>query len=524
MSNDPTVQAAVRELIRRERARTSLHTYALSVDIPTAPFLAPMPDEDLVGPARNLMAIHHAMILGVIERTMNRPFGRCMIFAPPGSAKSLYASVLAPTWEMGRRPGSRIILTSYASDIAERQSRRCHNIVQQQAYRDLWPEAPTLQKDAAGDWSLSNTSEMLAKGLGAGITGNRASGAIIDDPVQGREQADSEEERKNTLDAYQDDLMTRLLPGAWLLYIMTRWHEADLAGSILPDDYDGRSGMVRCKDGLEWDVLNIPAKCERVDDPLGRQLGEYMWREWFPEKHWQMFELAQGAEAARTWSSLYQQRPSPTGSGRFDVEMFDFYKEGAHPPYLAFILAGDYAVTEGGGDFTEVGVFGVDPQGELWEVDWWHKQCAAGEGVEKTLDLVKKWRVPMMFNEGGVIDKATGPLFNLRMRQRRVYADRRAIPSMQDKVAKCASFQGRASARTVHLRDNANSRRIVQQLVALPAGRYDDAADVCGLIGRAVDQFPMARVPAPKKESAIKPFTAAWLEYQERQAGELRYR
>lgn len=514
MSDKVVLDAAMRELRRRARAQTSLHTYALSVDIPTVEFEAPQPDEELLGPARHFMAPHHAKILEVLERCMNKRFGRCMIFAPPGSAKSLYTSVLAPTWEMGRKPGSRIILTSYGGKIAERQSRRAMQIVEQQKYRDLWADAPKLVRDAAGDWAMSNKSEMLAMGLTGGLTGNRANGAIVDDPIAGREEADSELERQNTLDAYQDDLMTRLLPGAWLAFIMTRWNEQDLAGSILPDDYDGRSGLIKCKDGLTWEVLNIPAKCERTDDPLGRKLGEYLWTDFYPPEHWQMFENAQGPEAARVWASLYQQRPSPQGAGRFNEEMFDFYDPGEEPPrnQLAMVGAGDYAVSEGKNDFTELGVFGIDPRGDLWEMDWWNEQCDPGKGAEKTLELVKRWKIPMWFNEGGVIDKTMRPLLNLLMRQKRVYTDIRSMPGgSTDKVAKCASFQGRAAARTVHLRNNANSRRIVGQLVSMPAGRYDDAADVCGLIGRAIDQFAVPRVPKTQERKGIKPFSIAWL-------------
>jgi len=116
---------------------------------------------------------------------------------------------------------------------------------------------------------------MLAAGLLAGITGNRGSGAIIDDPVPGRQEADSEAHQKATAEAYQDDLLTRLMPNAWLAFIMTRWNENDLAGQILPHDYAGQSGMILCQDGLYWEVLNIPAKCEHEDDPLGRKIGEY---------------------------------------------------------------------------------------------------------------------------------------------------------------------------------------------------------------------------------------------------------
>jgi hypothetical protein len=545
-AHDPEqLQAAIRELLRRKRCQESLHSYALNIDIPTVPFEAPQPDEDLTGPAALLMAGHHAKILEVLQRTMTRFMGRCMIFAPPGSAKSLYTSVLAPTWYMGKFPGSRIILTSYAAELAERQARRAIQIAESEKYRCIWKEQPIVTKDAAKEWVLSNKSEMLSMGILGGLTGNRANGAIVDDPVSGREDADSEAMRKKTLDAYQDDLMTRLLPGAWLAFIMTRWHEMDLAGSILPDDYKGESGMIVCKDGLVWEILNIEAKCERADDPLGRQIGEYIWPEFYPPQHWHQFENKKGADAQRTWSSLYQQRPAPHGSGRFHESMFDFYQPGTQPTALAYVGAGDYAVTAGGNDFTELAVFGVDCNGDLWEVDWWSEQSDTGTSSDATIDMMIRWKTPMWFNEGGVIDKSMGPLLNLKMREykdkkgkkRPVYCDRRTITSMQDKVAKCGAFQGRAAAGgeigstgrwntgRVHFRDNANSRRVIGQLIALPAGRYDDAADVCGLIGRAMDQFPVARPIEEKKRVEIRPFTAAWFEWNERQPKpNLRYR
>jgi hypothetical protein len=466
---------------------------------------------------------------------------------PPGSAKSLYTDCVGTTWYMGKFPGSRLMLTSYQGDLAERQSSRAQFIVEQDDYRLIFGDDAKLAKDAKKDWLLDNGSNMLAMGLTGGLTGNRANGWIIDDPLSGRKEADSETQRQDCYNAYKDDLLTRSLPNAWGIIVLTRWHEDDIAGRILPDDYDGRSGIVRCKDGLDWDILNIPAKCERADDPLGRQIGEYIWPEYYPPEHWAMFENAQGSESARTWSSLYQQRPTPQGSDRFAESMFDFYKEGTAPPFMAYIGAGDYAVTEGRNDFTELGVFGVDPSGDLWEVDWWHKQANTAVTCEQTIELIKKWKIPMWFNEGGVIDKAMGPLFNLRLRQRNqagenIYCDRRAITSMQDKLAKCASFQGRAASggesglvgpqgeklwRTgsVHFRDNANSRRIVQQLVALPAGRYDDAADVCGLVGRAMDQFPVGRIPASHDRPKGPVFgSVEWLEWREEEKPKIRYR
>jgi hypothetical protein len=52
--------------------------------------------------------------------------------------------------------------------------------------------------------------------------------------------------------------------------IQTRWHEADLAGSLLPEDYDGESGPILCRDGQTWEVLCLPsgqALCRRSAGP-----------------------------------------------------------------------------------------------------------------------------------------------------------------------------------------------------------------------------------------------------------------
>jgi hypothetical protein len=534
MSED--VRAALRELKRRARARESLHSFALNIEIPTVtyPNTGPLcPDEDILGPARDYMARHHALILDVLQRCMSTPFGRCMIFAPPGTAKSMYTSVIAPAWEMGRKPKTRIILTSYGDDLAEKQSGRIHDIVSQERYRNLWPEAPRLASKAVGDWSLTNGSEMLAKGITGGITGNRANGLIVDDPIAGREEADSEAMRKKIKDAYNDDAKTRLLEAGWIAFIMTRWHEQDLAGSILPDDYDGRSGFIKCKDGAIWEVLNLQAKCERHDDPLGRQPGEYIWPEYYTPQHWQQFEFS---DDQRGWDSLYQQRPAPRGDGRFTMEMLEstYYDPGRQPARLTYVGAGDYAVTPGKNDFTELGVFGVDVNGVLWEVDWWHEQCDTGKSADETLNMISRWRIRMWFNEGGPIDKAMGPLLNLRMRQRasgmdfdeegnrkapdhRVLADIRVLTSSSSKTDKIATFKGLVNAGMVRFRKGANSKRIFGQLIAGTAGRHDDAHDVCGLIGRAIDQVPRT-FPAPEPAAAdIKPMTVEWLEYEEPQ-------
>lgn len=529
---DPARLAAYREAMRRKRAQESLHTYALSIQIPLSPNM-PMDtlDEDLYGPARHLMPHHIAVMLDVLQRTVNRPMGRAMIMMPPGSAKSSYTSVVLPTWEMGRKPKSRLITASYATPLAERQSRRAQQICKSPEYQLLWDDPITVLRDAAGDWSLSNESEMIAAGLLAGITGNRASGWIIDDPVKSREDADSPLFQVKTVAEYQDSLLTRCLPGAWGVLIMTRWNENDLAGNILPEDYAGESGMILCRDGLYWEIMNVPAKCERADDPLGRKIGEYLWPEFFPKEHWQMFEHNETRQGQRTWSSLYQQRPTPQGNTSLDKEKIVWQDPKTFPPRKLMRVVGisDFAVTEkASADWTEHAVIGVDAQGEVYVLDTWSGQVTTDKSIDSLLNMAMKNRVSTWYDEKGVIHNSVGPALNKAMREKRIYLDVRPQSSNADKVSKVQGFVAIANTGVVHMpnkgKDKIWCEQALSQVEAMPAGKHDDKADVLGILGRIIDQILNApQAPAPEKE-AIRPFTQEWLEYEDKKSTVKRYR
>lgn len=312
MSSLPSSEEAAAEVMRRRIGRGSLVDYARAIEIPGAP-VSEAEDEDRFNPVETDLAAHHVLLLRAIERAAATRYGRFMAFMPPGSAKSTYTSVVAPTYFMGKRPGTRIILASYGTDLARKHGRRARQVARSSGYRAIW-RGTTITRDssAANEWSLTNGSEYLAAGLRAGLTGNRAHGALVDDPIKGREAADSKVIRDATWDAYVDDLSTRLIPGGWMGIIQTRWHEDDLAGRLLPKGYNGESGLIKCNDGRLWDIINLPAQCERDDDPLGRRPGDMLWPEWFDPDYWTAFRTS-----PRTWAALCQQRPRPEEGGIF---------------------------------------------------------------------------------------------------------------------------------------------------------------------------------------------------------------
>ena len=272
------------------------------------------------------VADHHELILEVMKATVEEapiygplangmdgtiPDG-VMIFAPPGSAKSTYASVGAPAYFLGLYRDFDIISVSYAAELARRFGRRVRHTCRSTEFQNIFETSLREDNQAVDQWSLNNSSSYRAIGIMGGVTGFRADLLIIDDPVAGREEADSEIIREKTWQAFRDDLATRLKPGGKIVIIQTRWHEDDLSGRLLGPDWEGQSGLWKGTDGRVWLIISMPLVSEHKDDPLGRKVGEILWHKkpdgtgWFTDRH---VELAK-ASGDRSWSALYQQRPS----------------------------------------------------------------------------------------------------------------------------------------------------------------------------------------------------------------------
>lgn len=143
-----------------------------------------------------------------------------MLFLPPGSAKSTYASVLFPSWYLGRNPQKAIIGASNTGELSETFGRRVRNIVAQQEYSNVFNVTLSPDSQAAGRWSMTNQSEYYAVGIGGSVVGRRSDLGIIDDPVKSREDAESELSRNKVWDWYKTDFYTRLKPNAAVILIM----------------------------------------------------------------------------------------------------------------------------------------------------------------------------------------------------------------------------------------------------------------------------------------------------------------
>lgn len=409
---------------------------------------------------------------------------------PPGGGKSVYTSVVFPTHFLGRYPKRSVIVASYGSELPRKFGRRARSIVTQPIYTRIFDCSLSEESAAVDEWALTNGSEWMARGILTGITGNRMDGVVWDDLIKGRQEADSEIIRNKTWDAYLEDLMTRKKPNAWEVGINTRWHEDDPAGRILPERYDGESGWLKGKDGNDWYVLCLPAECNRADDPLGREIGEILWPEWFSKEHFAPFKLN-----PRTWNALFQQRPAPEDGDFFQADWLLPYgpNEPMKQPNLETLTiygASDYAVTDNGGDYTVHIVVGVDPNDRIFLLDLWRKQTSTDVWIESLADLILRWRPLGWAEETGQIKSGIGPFLVKRLIERKAYIARAQFPTRGDKSIRAQSIRGRMALTGLYVPTGANwYPEFKKELMTFPAGRHDDQVDALGLIGQILDKM-----------------------------------
>ena len=285
--------------------------------------------------------LHHEAICAAVSRIETGEIKRLMIFAPPGSAKSSYTTHRFASWYVGRHPAESLICASHTAQLARRFGKRVRNTVGSADFAGIFPGVGlAADSQDKGDWALTHHGkdggEYYAVGFDGAVAGRRCDGLLIDDPIKSIKEADSETIRENVWDVYKTDLRSRLKgDGGWIIIIQTRWHVDDLSGRILPEDWDGRSGFVKSRDGEEWYVLRLAMECDSEDDPLGREIGETLWPQWWSPEY---IALEKAIQGTRNWNALYQGVPTTEEGAIIKASYWRGWPDGVEPPVCDLVI------------------------------------------------------------------------------------------------------------------------------------------------------------------------------------------
>lgn len=280
---------------------------------------------------------------GYYERLKAGERPTLIIQAPPQHGKS---STIADFigWVAGQDPDLRTIFASFSDRLGVRCNLRLQRSFSSGIYYRMFPGTMinVTNTITAGEQTLRNRSIIEYAGregyfrnttVRGPVTGESLDLGVIDDPIKGRLEANSETFRKGAWDWLTDDFMTRFSENAGMLIILTRWHVDDPVGRLIDSD-------AKCR------VLSYPALA--IKNEPNRKKGEPL----FPEmKSLEFLEERRAAMTPDSWEALYQQSPYIRSGGLFPIDRFQIIE---HLPndIDASIRYWDKAGTAGGGAYT----------------------------------------------------------------------------------------------------------------------------------------------------------------------------
>jgi len=416
---------------------------------------------------------HHRAIADALAKVESGEIKNLLINIPPRYGKTEMAVINWVAFCMARNSKAKFIHLSYSDDLALDNSGKAKELVMSDEYQEMWPIELKTDSQSKKKWYTTEGGGLYATAAGGAITGFGAgstesdefAGAIvIDDPIK-VDDADRENERKRVNDRLNGTIKSRRnnprkTP---IVLIMQRLHEDDMSGFVI------NGGM-----GEEFFHLKLPAIYN----------GQALW----PFKHsLDDLKIEQRADP-RTFAGQMMQDPSPEDGDFFKRDWFQRFDLGSQPKDLVNYGASDYAVTDGGGDFTEHGVAGFDKQEDLWIVDWWSGQTAPDVWIDEELRLVEDHEPYTWVAEGGPIRRSIEPFLKREMKSQCCYFRTEWMVSNKNKAANARSFQALASQGKVHIPNTPWGEALITQLLLFPNGKFDDKVDVCGLFGRLLDQ------------------------------------
>lgn len=386
----------------------------------------------------------------------------------PQEGKSQAISRAFPLWTLLRNPNTRIGIASYEATIARRWGRQIRNDIL--AHPEL---GLTVRPDtsAAHEWQVVGyDGGVITVGVGGALTGRPLDLLIVDDPVKGRAEADSQTYRDQARDWWQETAVTRLAPNAPAIVLMTRWHEDDLLGWLVASDPGA------------WRYINVPTEAED-GDVLGRAPGQWLLsaRGRTPEQ-WQAIRRQVGS---RGWTALYQGRPAPAEGTLFKRGDWQYYPlaivhTSADGSCRAesmdeVIQSWDMAFKDTSGSDYVVGQVWGRRGADVFLLDQVRDRLDFPATCRAVEALSAKW--PQSYGKL-VEDKANGPAVMAQLRSR--VAGLISITPRDSKYARASAVAPFVEAHNVHLPDAVTTpwaSGFIEEFAGFPNASHDDQVD-----------------------------------------------
>lgn len=343
--------------------------------------------------ARELMQFYEDLIDG------KRP--KLVIQAPPQHGKSVQI-VEFISWLLGKNPDLRTIYTSFSERLGIRANLATQRAIGSSKYKGVFSKTRIPEKNSVtiSGQKLRNREiiEILDHDgyfrnttVRGSITGESLDLGIIDDPIRGRQDANSEAVRNAAWDWFTDDFFTRFSEEAGLLAILTRWHVDDPIGRLIKTDKTVK-------------VLSYPAIA--TTNERHRKEGEAL----FPEhKSIDFLMDRKKVMSAPNFEALYQQNPIVQGGELFKIDWWRYYK--ALPKLTKKCIYADTAIkVKEANDYSVFQCWGKSVDGQAYLIDQIRGKWEAPELLVQCRAFYNKHRISdgIHLSAVKIEDKASG--------------------------------------------------------------------------------------------------------------------
>ena len=432
---------------------------------------------------------HHAKMAAAFERVARGECKRLIINMPPRHTKSEFASYLLPAWFLGKFPHKKVIQTSHTAELAVGFGRKVRNLVDQENYREIFPEL-ALQSDskAAGRWNTNKGGDYFAIGVGGAVTGKGADLLIIDDPHSEQEAALAEvnpDIYDKTYEWYTSGPRQRLQPGGAIVIVMTRWSQRDLTAQVL------KSAAQR--GGEEWEVIEFPAIL-----PSGNPLWPQFWP---PEELSALKEELPNSK----WMAQYQQQPTSESSAIVKREWWRTWEK-EEPPACEFILMSwdtafektqraDFSALTTWGVFYQAGEDGAQ-QANIILLNAYRERMEFPRLKQVAIEQYKEWDPDAVIIE----KKASGAPLIYELRAMGIPVQDFTPTKGNDKIARLNAVSDLFASGMVWVPNRSWAEEVVDEVASFPAGEHDDYVDSTSMALMRFRKGGFIRLPSDEQD------------------------
>lgn len=286
-----------------------------------------------------------------------------VLTAPPQHGKSSLISRCLPPYLIGRLGKelgtARIALASYALSRAKANGRDAKNIMLEPVYRAIFPDASLI--GFKGDINTSDRysvpkGEVLATGVGGGMTGFSIDVMLIDDAIKDAVEALSPGNQEKLENWFDSVVTTRLQERSAQIIIGTPWSANDLL-AFVHGKFKDDPNYTR----LQFVALNYPDQVgyqpEQPEGPLVPDLQS-------EEK----LRSVMAHMGSQWWAAMYQQAPLGSLGAIFGAEGVRYYRRADLPQqFVQVVMSVDAAFKDKkSSDYVAAGVWGKTADGRVW--------------------------------------------------------------------------------------------------------------------------------------------------------------